>query len=145
MCELEIEFRDGGDLPHDAVIALYRECGWSSAEKPDQLLTALANSHTVISAWHTGTFVGLGNAISDGALVVYYSHLLVRPTFQRRGIGKRIIEALQTRYAGFHQQILLAVPEAIEFYRKCGFQNARSVEPMWIYDDSDLVSPPQSQ
>ncbi len=138
MFDAEVELCDRGDLPRDEVIDLYRECGWSSAEKPDQLLTALANSHTVISAWHAGTLVGLGNAISDGALVVYYPHLLVRPTFQRRGIGRRIIEALQNRYAGFHQQVLLAVKDAAQFYQQCGFKNAHSVEPMWIYDDSDL-------
>lgn len=138
MFDAEVELRDRGELPRDQVIALYRDCGWSSAEKPDHLITALANSHTVISAWHAGTLVGLGNAISDGALVVYYPHLLVQPAFQRRGIGRRIIEALQNRYAGFHQQVLLAVKDATEFYRQCGFNNAHSVEPMWIYEDSDL-------
>jgi GNAT superfamily N-acetyltransferase len=33
--------------------------------------------------------VGLGNAISDGALVVYYPHMLVLPEYQGRGIGRR--------------------------------------------------------
>jgi GNAT superfamily N-acetyltransferase len=92
----------------------------------------------VISAWHAGTLVGLGNAISDGALVVYYPHLLVRPAFHRQGIGRRIIETLQNRYAGYHQQVLLAVKDAVDFYQHCGFQKASSVEPMWICDDSNL-------
>ncbi len=141
MCDnAEVELRDDVNLPRKAVLELYRECGWSSASKPDQLLTALANSHTVISAWHSQSLVGLGNAISDGALVVYYPHLLVLPAFQRRGIGRRIIKELQSRYAGFHQQILLAVTDAVGFYQQCGFQKAGSVEPMWIYDDSDLSS-----
>lgn len=138
MGDAEVELRDHAILPRNQVLELYTECGWSSAAKPDQLLTALANSHTVISAWCSETLVGLGNAISDGALVVYYPHLLVRPAFQRRGIGRRIIKALQSHYVGYHQQVLLAVKDAVDFYQECGFQKASSVEPMWIYDDSDL-------
>ncbi|BAZ65743.1 MAG: GNAT family N-acetyltransferase [Pelatocladus maniniholoensis HA4357-MV3] len=138
MGDAEVEFRDHAILPRNQVLELYQECGWSSAAKPDQLLTALANSHTVISAWYSETLVGLGNAISDRALVVYYPHLLVRPAFQRRGIGRRIIKALQSHYVGYHQQVLLAVQDAVDFYQECGFQKACSVEPMWIYDDSDV-------
>jgi len=40
MCELEIELRDGGDLPHDAVRSIENVVGLQ--QKPDQLLTALA-------------------------------------------------------------------------------------------------------
>ncbi|MGJ5673945.1 MAG: GNAT family N-acetyltransferase [Nostochopsis sp.] len=138
MGDAEVELRDHAILPRNQVLELYQECGWSSAAKPDQLLTALTNSHMVISAWYRETLVGLGNAISDGALVVYYPHLLVRPAFQRRGIGRLIIKALQSHYVGYHQQVLLAVKDAVDFYEECGFQKACSVEPMWIYDDSDL-------
>jgi len=50
MDDAEVELRDSVVLPRTEVIDLYKECGWSSAAKPDQLLIALANSHTVISA-----------------------------------------------------------------------------------------------
>ena len=63
------------------VIALYRANHWSSAEKPEKLLPALRNSHTLVTARIDGRLVGLGNAISDGHLVVYYPHMLVHPEF----------------------------------------------------------------
>jgi GNAT superfamily N-acetyltransferase len=134
----EIEYREKSELPRDLVIDLYSQCGWSAAEKPDELLLALTNSQTVISAWHQDLLVGLGNAISDGALVVYYSHLLVLPSYQNKGIGREIMRHLQSRYANFHQQILLAVDNAIPFYEKLGFRHSRGVKPMWIYDDSEM-------
>jgi GNAT superfamily N-acetyltransferase len=134
----EIELRENSALPPEQVIYLYSQCGWSSANKPEKLLSALSNSETVISAWHQDILVGLGNAISDGALVVYYPHLLVLPAYQRCGIGREIIHRLKQRYSNFHQQILLAVDNATLFYENVGFRLADKVKPMWIYDDSDI-------
>ena len=133
-----IQFRYDKQLPRDQVVALYRACRWSAAEKPDELLRALAGSDSVVSAWDGDRLLGLGNAISDGAMVVYYPHLLVNPEFHRVGIGRRIIERLAVRYRGFHQQVLLAVDDAYGFYRRVGFEDTRGVRPMWIYRGSDM-------
>ena len=81
--------------------------------------------------------VGLGNAISDGFLVVYYPHLLIHPHFQGKGIGSNIVKILQNKYKGFHQQMLTADGEAIKFYEKCGFERAGKTVPMWIYDGNE--------
>lgn len=134
----EVEYRDEVDLPREQVVNLYSQCGWSSAEKPDALLFALSNSQTVISAWHQNSLVGLGNAISDRALVVYYPHLLVLPSYQNMGIGREIMQRLQSRYLDFHQQILLAIDSAAPFYEKLGFNHSQGVKPMWIYYGSDI-------
>lgn len=119
------------------VVELYRANGWSAAEKPAELLAALRDSHSLATARVAGRLVGLGNAISDGHLVVYYPHLLVHPECQGRGIGRKLMEALQERYRGFHQQMLTADGQAIEFYRKMGFERAGKTEPMWIYAGRD--------
>ena len=119
------------------VVELYRANGWSSAEKPVELLAALRNSHALATARIDGRLAGLGNAISDGHLVVYYPHLLVHPDFQGRGVGRRLMAALQERYRGFHQQMLTADGRAIEFYKRMGFERAGKTEPMWIYAGRD--------
>jgi GNAT superfamily N-acetyltransferase len=108
MSDGAINYRDTRDLPPDEVIALYRANGWSSADKPRELLAALAGSHSLVTAWDGGRLVGIGNAISDGHLVVYYPHLLVHPEYQRCGIGTQLMRRLMVRYAGFHQHILVA-------------------------------------
>ena len=117
----------------DEVIALYRANDWSSADKPEQLLAALRNSHCLVTARVDGLLVGLGNAISDGHLVVYYPHLLVHPEFQGQGIGRQMMDALQQRYAGLHMQMLTADGRAISFYENLGFSRAGQTQPMWIY------------
>jgi len=132
-----IQYSDRRDVPLEGVLALYRANGWSSAEKPELLHRALLGSHSLVTAWDVSKLVGLGNAISDGHLVVYYPHLLVHPQYQGRGIGTRLMQMLMSRYAGFHQHMLVADGRAVDFYRKCGFGRAGKTEPMWIYAGHD--------
>ncbi len=132
-----IQYSETRDLQLESVLALYHANGWSAAEKPELLHKALLESHSLVTAWDGSKFIGLGNAISDGHLVVYYSHLLVLPEYQGRGIGTQLMHKLMARYDGFHQHILVADGRAIEFYRKCGFERAGKTEPMWIYAGHD--------
>jgi GNAT superfamily N-acetyltransferase len=132
-----ITFSDRRDLELDQILPIYQANGWSSAQKPQLLHRALLNSHSLISAWDESRLVGIGNALSDGFLVVYYPHLLVHPDYQGQGIGRRIIEILKMRYTDLHMHILVAENEAVDFYKKCGFARAGKTEPMWIYDGGD--------
>jgi GNAT superfamily N-acetyltransferase len=134
---MKIALSEKRDIDKSQVIELYKRNKWSSADKPDELMKALENSHALISAWDGEKLVGLANSISDGYLVVYYSHLLILPDYQGKGIGRMIMDKMQSRYADFHQQILVADGRAIEFYAKCGFVKAGSCEPMWIYKGHD--------
>jgi GNAT superfamily N-acetyltransferase len=117
----------------EEVIALYKANEWSSANKPEQLLAALRNSHSLVTARIDNKLVGLANAISDGYLVVYYPHMLVHPDFQGQGIGRKIMIELQSKYRDFHQQMLTADGKAIDFYKSVGFERAGETEPMWVY------------
>lgn len=131
-----IEYRSTNEVPKGAVLELYRANHWSSADKPDQLHQALLNSHSLVTAWDGDQLVGLANAISDGFLVVYYPHVVVRPEYHRKGIGRGLLLRLKRRYEGFHQHAVLADKNAVAFYESCGFE--RSVCPaMWIYDGDD--------
>lgn len=130
---MDIKVELNGQINEAEVIALYRANEWSSADKPEQLMSALRNSHTLVTARIGGELVGLGNAISDGSLVVYYPHMLVHPHYQGKGVGRKMMEAMQQVYADFHQQMLTADGKAIEFYKALGFQRAGKTEPMWMY------------
>src|SRR5262245_61463883 len=96
------------EIPIESILQLYQANGWSAAEKPRRLEKALKSSHSLVSAWDGDRLVGLGNVISDGHLVAYYSHLLVHPDYQGQGIGRRLMTMLMAKYKGFHQQIVVA-------------------------------------
>jgi GNAT superfamily N-acetyltransferase len=132
-----VRYSESRDLAPESVLALYRANEWSSALKPNLLHKALLASHSLITAWDGNRLVGLGNAISDGYLVVYYPHMLVLPDYQGRGIGTELMRRLMARYQGFHQHMLVADGRALDFYRKCGFERAGKTEPMWIYAGHD--------
>lgn len=132
---IDISLADG--IGQDEVLRLYRANGWSSAEKPVQLMAALRNSHALVTARIGEELVGIGNAISDGHLVVYFPHMLVHPEYQGKGVGRLMMAAMLERYAGFHQMMLTADGEAVDFYKAMGFERAGKTEPMWIYAGSE--------
>ena len=125
------------EIDRNQILNLYKANKWSSAEKPEELLKALKNSHGLVTAWDGDKLVGLANSISDGYLAVYYSHMLVHPDYQGKGIGTMIMNRLQKKYSNFHQQVLIADGRAINFYKKLGFEKAGKCEAMWIYKGHD--------
>ena len=134
---MPIRYRDDARPAREEVLALYRSVGWSSADKPDALHKGLLNSHSLVTAWDDAALVGLANAISDGHLVVYFPHMVVRPDHQGRGIGTQLMSRMMARYRGFHQQALIADGRAIDFYKKLGFVRASATEPLWIFDNHE--------
>ena len=122
------------DQVHEAeILDIYRANDWSSAQKPVQLMAALRHSHSLVTARQDGQLIGLGNAISDGHLVVYFPHLLVHPDFQNLGAGRLMMQAMLFKYKDLHQKILVAEHQAIKFYQSMGFVRAGQTKPMWIY------------
>lgn len=124
-------------IDQDEVIELYRANGWSSADKPIELMAALRGSHSLVTARVEGRLLGLANAISDGHLVVYFPHMLVHPDSHRQGIGRSMMNALLERYRHFHQLMLTADGDAVQFYEAMGFARAGRTVPMWIYAGTD--------
>lgn len=134
---MDVKIKEAKEISAEKIVKLYKTNKWSSAEKPDLLYKALMNSDSLVTAWDGNRLVGLGNAISDGYLVVYYPHLLVHPDYQGKGIGRMIVDRFQKKYGNFHQQLLTADGKAIDFYRKCGFEKADSTQSMWIYQGDE--------
>lgn len=134
---MEVIINTNDSITEEEVIDIYKANEWSSAKKPKELLAALNNSHTLVTARLSGKLVGIGNAISDGYLVVYYPHMLVHPNQHGKGIGRKMMEAMQSIYGNFHQQMLTADGEAIQFYEALGFERAGKTEPMWVYAGTD--------
>lgn len=115
---MNILISDTRKIDKNEVIELYSANGWSSANKPDELFLGLLNSHSLITARHDGRLVGLGNAISDGHLLVYYPHLLVHPDFHGQSKFDNEKDARNIRklpYADAHRR-----RESIRFLQKGG-------------------------
>lgn len=129
---MTIEYRDTRDFDRDRLRDLFLSVNWESAHYPDRLQIAIRNSDRVFSAWDGDRLVGLINALSDGALTVYFHYLLVHPEYQGQGIGRRLLELMLDHYRDYYKKILIAESSATGFYRKCGFVADENTVPMFL-------------
>jgi len=107
------------------ILALYRDAGWTNyTRNPDMLANAYKNSLRILCAYCGASIAGVVRAVGDGCSILYVQDLLVHSSFQRRGIGGRLLDTLFSEYPNVYQTILLAdgSEELSRFYRKCGFQ-----------------------
>lgn len=118
-----IEYRLGNALDLEAVIELYRASTLGArrpVEDRQRMATMLAQANLVVTAWDGELLVGVARSLSDFAYCTYLSDLAVRVSHQRRGIGRELIR--RTRAAGGAAQIiLLAAPQAVDYYPRVGF------------------------
>lgn len=84
------------------VSRLYESVGWSAYTGDlESLLAGLAGSRTVVTAFHQGELVGLARIVGDGHTVAYLQDVLVSPTWQRKGLGSRLVSAAFAEHDGF--------------------------------------------
>jgi GNAT superfamily N-acetyltransferase len=129
---MEIKYSSTKEFNKDQIQDLFLSVGWSSGQYPDKMQIALKNSDKVISAWDGNKLVGLINALSDGIMTVYFHHLLVRPEYQSKGIGKHLVLSILEEYKDFARKVLIVYDKEVPFYQKCGFEIGKGKTPMFI-------------
>ena len=125
-----MEYSEG--IPElDELVELYDAVHWTAyTDDPDTLRRAVMASTSVHIARDGGHLIGLLRAISDDATIAYVQDLLVRPTHQRRGIGRALMQAFHRRYGHVRQRVLLTDDEPGQgaFYESVGFTRSDAIE-----------------
>ena len=98
-------------------------------EEVNKIETLLQNSNLLISAWSGDELVGIARCVTDFAFCCYLSDLAVSDQYQKLGIGKQLIQYVQTSIEKGCILILLAAPQAQGYYPKIGFTQHHSA---WI-------------
>ena len=113
---------------HEAeVLSLYRSVGWRVyADNPAMVKAAFAGSLLVLGAFVQDELIGLIRAVGDGVSILYIQDILVAPEHQRKGVGKKLLQAMLAQYPSIYQTVLMTdnIPERAAFYRACGFTAA---------------------
>jgi GNAT superfamily N-acetyltransferase len=125
---ITVEIVPGSSLDGQTVIGLYDSVGWGAYTRdPDSLLRALVGSSTVVVARDVDQLLGLARVVSDGASIAYLQDVLVRPSAQRTGLGRRLVTAALEPYADVRQKVLLTddEPQQKAFYESLGFSETR--------------------
>lgn len=115
-------------ISHDKSISprevqdLCASVGWSRRE-PVLISRALLNSLAVVSAWEEGVLVGFARATGDQVFNATVWDVAVRPTHQRRGLGRLVMIELLKELDAYDIPLvtLYADPGTDGFYRRFGF------------------------
>ena len=106
----------------EQLLTLYDSVGWSAYTcEPDRLERAVTSSLSVFTAWDGPHLAGLVRAVGDGETILYIQDLLVRPSYQRRGIGRHLLEICLAQYPHVRHN----TEENLAFYRACGFISSK--------------------
>lgn len=114
-----IEIRsDDPTFTAEAFLALAQRV-WPRAYDRDATAAALARSANV-GAWDGARLVGAVRVLSDGYLFACVSEILVDPDYQRRGLGRRLMDAALAA-APRGRLFLGAQPQAVGFFERLGY------------------------
>lgn len=113
-------------LTYEDYFKLRESVGWLNFSR-EQAQKAISNSVYTIIATEQSETVGMGRLIGDG---MYYiiADIVVRPDFQNRGIGTKIMDMLtafvtrETPVGGRSSIQLIAEKGKEGFYEKAGFK-----------------------
>jgi GNAT superfamily N-acetyltransferase len=122
---MEIEYRDDAHLGVEQAIDLYRRSTLGErrpVDRPDIFADMLAHANLTITAWHGDRLVGIARSLTDFSYVTYLADLAVDSEYQRRGIGRRLVEETRRRLGPECVIVLFAAPMADDYYGKLGFE-----------------------
>lgn len=123
---MQIQYRSDAAITVDEAIQLYKRSTLGErrpVDRPDIFEGMLKNASLTITAWHDDRLVGISRTLTDFAYVAYLADLAVDAEYQKRGIGKRLIEETERRLGPECKIVLLAAPKANEYYPKLGFEH----------------------
>lgn len=127
-----ITYKDTHDFKAEELQDLFLSLEWSSGHFPDKLVIAIKHFETVYTAWDGDKLVGLVCAMDDSIMTAYIHYMLVRPEYQKMGIGKALIEKMKTHYKDYLRIVLVAYDKELGFYEHCGFEKAKDDSAMFI-------------
>lgn len=109
------------------IIKVYEGSGINRPTADKARMAAMfAHSNLVATAYDGGKLVGVARSLTDFSYCCYMSDLAVLREYQHCGIGKKLIEITKERIGDESNLLLLAAPDAADYYPKVGFQKVEN-------------------
>ena len=111
----------------DEFLEMVESVGWNTYSE-EQVVRALENTMYMVKATLDGKLVGIGRVVGDYSIVSMLTDVCVKPEFQGKGIGAKIVNELKHLIEvnikdGEKMQIELTPTAGNEsFYQKLGFK-----------------------
>ncbi len=118
------------DITKEALLELYKKVGWIKyTENPDDLFKAILNSTYVVTVQNENSIIGLARCMSDDVSINYLQDILIDPAYQKKGIGRKLLENCLERFKHVRSHVILTDDEKRQrlFYESLGYKNTRNL------------------
>ena len=123
-------FSDWEKIQFEKIVGIYNAVGWQAyTQNADSLKRAFEKSTYVLIAMVDELVVGIARSISDEVSIHYLQDILVHPKFQKKGIGRELLNLMLERFKDVRTHMILTDDEEkqLRFYESIGFKNTRSL------------------
>ena len=109
----------------DAVMALLKTTHWAAHRSQEQERLAMEHSlcYGAVSS-KTGKQIAFARVVSDFGTTYYLCDVIVAPEWQGKGVGRAMIEAIQSDPRFRDLRGILVSRDAQNFYKKFGFEKS---------------------
>lgn len=122
-----INYRVNEKLKAEDVIELFQRSGIRRpVGEPERIERMLDGANLIVTAWDGEQLVGIARALTDFSYCCYLSDLAVDRAYQRAGIGRELVRQVGEQIGEECMLLLLAAPEAMEYYPKIGFDKVEN-------------------
>ncbi|MEK4875536.1 GNAT family N-acetyltransferase [Bacillus sp. FSL W8-0102] len=119
---MEIVYKYNEPVKAEDVIQVFRNSGITRPiGQKERIQKMLDHANLILTAWDHNRWVGIARALTDFSYCCYLSDLAVDKDYQKRGIGKELIERIRKIIGEEVALILLSAPSAMDYYPKVGF------------------------
>ena len=121
---MEIAYHSDRTISVDAFADLLARSGLAHrrpVNEPDRLSAMLKHASILCTGWHDELLVGVARSITDFSYCCYLSDLAVDVAWQKKGIGRALVDLTRKQLDPKCKVILLAAPAAQDYYPKIGF------------------------
>jgi len=129
---LEIEYKVNPTITTDEFIEVLKNSTLGNRRPIDDIECIngmVENADIIVTATQNNKIIGVARAVTDFHYCCYLSDLAVDKSCQKSGVGKKLIEIVQTEIGEKCKIILLSAPQATEYYPKIGFEQHQSA---WV-------------
>lgn len=131
---MSILYRTDARPDAQLIAALYRASPlYRPVDDLDRIAAMYTGSNVVLTAWDGPKLVGILRGWTDGAYDGYVCDLAVLPEYQKRGVGRRLLE-MCTQSGARIQWVLRASKLATDYYRHLGWER---IENGWEWKRED--------
>lgn len=132
----KIEIKYDKDISPEYIQHLFLSVGWQFREC-SEIKKSTERSFLIASAWLGETLVGLARATGDGVSCVTIWDFVVKPSYQKKGIGKLLLNSMMTKLYDYDIPLITLYSESDKkkFYDKVGFvSDSEKITGMYKYN-----------